>query len=78
MVEMKSAPGAWLKKASNLVEERGTDNYRVAASILADLRDALGGKQCSKIARTHAAHLAEKHPILKVLKSSLRKCGLFD
>lgn len=78
MIEMKSAPEAWLKKASNLVEERGTDNYREAASILADLRDALGGEQGSKIARTHAAHLAKKYPTLNVLKSSLRKCGLFD
>jgi hypothetical protein len=37
-----------------LVEERGTDNYREAASILADLRDAIGGEQGNKIARKHA------------------------
>ncbi len=78
MVEMQSAPDTWLKKASKLVEDRGTDNYREAASILADLRDAVGGDKGSKIARTHAAHLAQKYPTLKVLKSSLRKKQLLD
>lgn len=78
MIEMQSAPDSWLKKASKLVEERGTDNYREAASILADLRDAVGGEQGTKIARTHAAHLAQKFPTLNVLKSSLRKKDLLD
>lgn len=78
MVEMKSAPDTWLRKVSTLVEERGTDNYREAASILADLRDALGSEHGNKIARQHAAHLAQKYPTLNVLKSSLRKKGLLD
>ncbi|MCY2976972.1 MAG: hypothetical protein NTW52_20145 [Planctomycetota bacterium] len=78
MVEMQSAPESWLNKASMLVEERGTDNYREAASILADLRDAVGGEQGNKIAREHAAHLAQKYPTLNVLKSSLRKKELLD
>lgn len=77
MIQMLADPDAWLKKASKLVEERGTDNYREAASILADLRDALGGDQGAKIARKHAAHLARTYPTLNVLKSALRKCGLF-
>lgn len=78
MVKMKSAPDTWLKKASKLVEERGTDNYREAASILADLRDALGSERGNKITRQHAAHLAQKYPTLNVLKSSLRKKALLD
>ncbi|XZE33474.1 hypothetical protein SH501x_004258 [Pirellulaceae bacterium SH501] len=78
MVEMQSAPDTWLKKASKLVEKRSTDNYREAASILADLRDAVGGEQGNKIARKHAAHLAQKYPTLNVLKSSLRKKELLD
>ena len=78
MVEMQSTPELWLKKASKLVEDRGTDNYREAASILADLRDAVGGEQGIKIARKHAAHLAQKYPTLNVLKSSLRKKELLD
>ncbi len=78
MVEMRSAPDTWLKKASKLVEERGTENYREAASILADLREALGSEQGNIMTRTHAAHLAQKHPTLKMLKSSLRKKALLD
>ena len=78
MIEMQAAPDTWLKKATKLVEARGTNNYREAASILADLRDALGGNQGKKIARTHAAHLAKTYPTLNVLKSSLRKCDLID
>ena len=66
------------QKVSQLVEERGTDNYRQAASILADLRDAVGGTEGKTIARKHAAHLTKKYPTLNVLKSSLRKCGLLD
>ena len=78
LIEMQSAPETWLKKASKLVEERGTDNYREAASILADLRDAVGGEEGCKIASKHAAHLAKKYPTLNVLKSSLRKKQLLD
>lgn len=78
MAEMKSDPEPWLKKASQLVEERGTDNYREAANILADLRDAVGGTEGGKLACKHAAHLVMSHPTLKVLKSSLRKCGLLE
>jgi hypothetical protein len=78
MAEMKSAPEEWLTKATKLVEERGTDNYREAASILADLSEAVGGEEGTKIARKHAAHLAKKNPNLKMLKSSLRKQQLLD
>jgi hypothetical protein len=78
MMEMQSAPDSWLKKASELVAKRGTDNYRQAASILADLRDAVGGEQGNEIARKHAAHLARNHPTLNVLKSALRLKQLLD
>ena len=78
MTEMKSAPEPWLAKAAKLVEERGTDNYREAASILSDVREAVGGEEGNKIARKHAAHLAKKYPTLNVLKSSLRKKQLLD
>ena len=78
IADMRSAPNSWLTKVSKLVEKRGTDNYREAASMLADLRDALGGEQGNKIARKHASHLAQKYPTLNVLKSSLRKKQLLD
>ncbi|MFM2096106.1 MAG: hypothetical protein RIS70_3230, partial [Planctomycetota bacterium] len=61
-----------------LVEHRRTRNYREAASILADLRDAIGGGEGSRIAGRHATSLAKMFPALNVLKSSLRKRGLLD
>ncbi len=78
MKEMVAAPQAWLGKVDELVSERGTDNYRAAADILADLREAIGAGEGDKITRRHAAHLAKKYPTLNVLKSSLRKRGLLD
>ena len=75
---MVKAPKTWLKEAEQLVDARGTDNYRAAAEILSDLREAVGGDDGEKIARRHAAHLAKKHPTLNHLKSSLRKHGLID
>jgi hypothetical protein len=77
MVEIKKDPNTWLKKASQLVECRGTDNYREAASILADLREAIGGTEGEKIARKHATQLARKYPTLAHLKCALRQQRLW-
>ena len=78
MKEMVASPATWLTKAEKLADARGTDNYKAAAEILADLREAVGGEEGDKIARRHAAHLAKKHPTLNQLKSSLRKRGLLE
>lgn len=78
MKKMKANPKNWLDEASKLAEARGTVNYRAAAEILADLRDAIGGAAGQKISRTHAAHLCKKHPTLTQLKGSLRKRNLVD
>lgn len=78
MVEMKADPDRWLKHATGLVEKRGTDNYREAASILADLREALGGDAGNEIACRHAKALARQHPTLRILLSALRKQALLD
>ncbi len=76
MKEMVKDPKKWLRKAEQLVDARGTHNYKTAAEILQDLREAVGGDEGDKITRRHAAHLAKKHPTLNHLKSSLRKRGL--
>jgi hypothetical protein len=78
MKKMASDPQAWLREASRLVDERGTANYLAAAETLADLREAIGGKEGEKITRKHAAHLVRKHPTLTRLKGSLRKSGLLE
>ncbi len=78
MEEMVKEPKKWLREAEQLVDARGTHNYKVAAEILYDLREAVGGDEGDKIARRHAAHLSKKYPTLNHLKSSLRKRGLLE
>jgi hypothetical protein len=78
MKEMVASPAKWLKEAEKLADARGTDNYKAAADILADLREAIGGEEGDKITRRQAAHLAKKYPTLNQLKSSLRKRGLLE
>ena len=78
MKQMVKAPRKWLREADTLVNARGTQNYKAAADILADLREAVGGDEGAQITRGHAAHLAKKHPTLTHLKSSLRKRGLLE
>jgi len=78
MQEMLKAPDKWLREAEQFVDARGTDNYKAAADILYDLREAVGGEEGERIARQHAAHLAMKYPTLNHLKSSLRKRGLLE
>jgi hypothetical protein len=78
MQKMLKDPDEWLRKTERLVEARGTHNYKAAADILYDLREAIGGDEGDKITRRHASNLAKKHPTLNQLKSSLRKRGLFE
>lgn len=77
MKQMVTDPAKWLREAESLADARGTHNYRAAADILADLREAVGGDEGDKMTRKHAAHLAKKYPTLTHLKSSLRKRGLW-
>lgn len=74
--EMKADPKKWISKAGKLVDARRTDNYRAAADILADLKEAVGGDDGDAIARRHAAHFTKKYPTLNILKSELKKRGL--
>lgn len=78
MKQMMEEPKKWLDETEALTEARGTQNYKEAADILFDLREAIGGDQGERIVRKHAAHLTKKHPTLTRLKSSLRKRGLLE
>lgn len=78
MKEMVKDPNKWLRDAEQLVDARGTHNYKAAAEILYDLREAVGGDEGARITCRHAAHLAKKHPTLNHLKSSLRKRDLLE
>lgn len=78
MKQMVDQPQRWLKEADELVAQRGTDNYKEAAEILADLEEAIGGEEGKQMVRRHAAHLAKSYPTLNRLKSSLRQRGLLS
>ncbi len=78
MQEMLKNPDQWLRESQRCVDAGGTQNYKEAADILYDLREAVGGDKGEKIARRHAANLVKAHPTLNQLKSSLRKRGLLD
>ncbi|HEY2416066.1 MAG TPA: hypothetical protein VGI40_27740 [Pirellulaceae bacterium] len=78
MQEMVKNPDKWLRESERLVNAGGTHNYKAAAEILHDLREAVGGNEGDKIARRHAANLVKAHPTLNHLKSSLRKRGLLE
>ena len=78
MEEMKTSPNAWLAEAEQTAAARGNVNYKAAADILADLREAIGGDKGKELACDGAKELAKAHPTLKMLKSALRKRGLLD
>jgi hypothetical protein len=78
MKEMLKNPNKWLRESERLVVAGGTHNYKVAAEILLDLREAVGGDEGAGMACRHAAKLVKAHPTLNHLKSSLRKRGLLE
>jgi hypothetical protein len=78
MKEMLENPDKWLRESDRLVDAGGTHNYKAAAEILHDLREAVGGGEGDKLARRHAANLVKAHPTLNRLKSSLRTRGLLE
>ena len=76
MQEIRKDRDKWLRESERLAAAGGTHNYKAAAEILYDLREAIGGEEGAELARRQAASLAKKHPTLNHLKSSLRKRGL--
>ncbi|MGB7345190.1 MAG: hypothetical protein WBD20_13330 [Pirellulaceae bacterium] len=78
MDKMKASPKTWLAQAEKTAAAGGTVNYKAAAKILADLREAVGGEKGKKLAHVCAQKIAKAHPTLNMLKSSLRKRGLLD
>lgn len=78
MKEMVVSPATWLREAEKMADARGTDNYKAAADILADLREAIGGEEGDKLARRASTQLVNKYPTLNLLKAALRRRGLLD
>ena len=67
-----------IEEAEKLADAKGTNNYKAAADVLADLREAIGGDEGRTMTHKHAAHLAKKYPTLNHLKSQLRKRGFLS
>jgi hypothetical protein len=78
MKEMLKNPDKWLRESERLVDAGGTSNYKAAADMLYDLREAIGGDEGDKMTRRQAANLVKAHPTLNHLKSSLRKRRLLE
>ncbi|MEZ6133999.1 MAG: hypothetical protein R3C53_03715 [Pirellulaceae bacterium] len=58
------------------MKARSTDKYYAAASILVELRDALGPERGPRRADAAAKKLVRDHPTLSYLKKALREQGL--
>lgn len=78
MKEMVKNRDKWLRESERLVNSGGTENYKTAADILHDLREAIGGEEGDRIALGCASRLTKKYPTLNRPKSSLRKQGLLE
>lgn len=75
---MTDDPDRWLRKATELVEGRGSDNYDKAAKLLRDLRDAIGTAAGNRKIRRFVDKLLGQYPTLTKLKGALRKRGLVE
>jgi hypothetical protein len=73
---LAAEPDAAIAEAQKLVEQRSTEHYRQAATILAELRDALGPIDGIPLANAAAREMTRKYPTLSKLKRALRDQGL--
>ena len=72
---MAADPSPTIRKTEELVSKRSTHAYEEAATLLAELREALAGSERSGLAEEQARKLREKNPTYKMLISALRKKG---
>lgn len=75
LADMAGDPERTFRETEALVKQRSTDGYRKAATLLADVREALAGTDRFELAEHQALKLKKKHPTLKHLTAELRKKG---
>ena len=75
LAKMAQDPKPFLREAEKLVENRSTEGYAKASSLLAEIREALAGSDRADIADNHAWKIHQKHLTLKMLTSALRQKG---
>lgn len=76
LAKMRKDPSATISDAEKLVQSRSTDNYLEAAKLLAQLRDAIGGDEGSRIADQAARKIVKKYPTLSYVKRAFKEEGL--
>lgn len=74
--KIRQVPSAAIADAEALIQSRSTDNYFKAARLLAELRDAVGGEEGSRIADQAATKIAKKYPTLRYVKRAFKEEGL--
>ena len=75
LAKMAANPSDYLRKADQLIEEQNGHAYRQAATMLADLREALASGDRAALAEEFAQRLKERYPTRRALLSELRKKG---
>lgn len=76
LAKIRNDPAAAISDAEKLIQSRSTQNYTKAAKMLAELRDAVGGDEGSRIADQAAMKLAKKYPTLSYAKRAFKEQGL--
>ncbi|TWU02923.1 hypothetical protein [Stieleria varia] len=76
LARIRKDPSAAIADAEKLIQSRSTDNYFKAARLLAELRDAVGGEEGSRIADQAAKKIAKKYPTLSYVKRAFKEEGL--
>jgi len=76
LARIRKDPSAAIADAEKLIQSRSTDNYFKAARLLAELRDAVGGDEGSRIADQAAKKIAKKYPTLSYAKRAFKEEGL--
>jgi len=76
LAKIRRDPSTAILDAEKLVQSRSTDNYSRAAKLLAELRDAVGGDEGSRIADQAARKIAKKYPTLSYAKRAFKEEGL--
>jgi hypothetical protein len=76
LAKIRNDPDSAISGAEKLIQSRSTENYAKAAKMLAELRDALGGVEGSRIADQAAKKIATKHPTLSYAKRAFKEQGL--
>ncbi|MGB7345141.1 MAG: hypothetical protein WBD20_13085 [Pirellulaceae bacterium] len=76
LAKIRKDPSAAISDAEKLIQSRSTQNYIKAAKLLAELRDAIGGDEGSRMADQAAKKIAKKYPTLSYAKRAFKDEGL--